>query len=319
MTSFKIDTDVLSENSMKTLDAAKQILDISREIRMVNHTLRGSFPEESIAALRLNHFSDSLEILADRMNGMHRVMDDCAAYYMNAEEQALNDLGAVNAGSKKSSGRSAAYAGKIFDLPIFNGKIEIIVPSHLVGGVGFLSGSVFSKLEIESTVLRTNKVKKAFVSAGIQASVMFAFSYGDVNRTVENMRDAHYARNQRNTDLPKTAEEAQARGWKKSDASLYHQFDSRSKEKVAEDMFRGFPEGNQKYTSGDGREVVYTHDGKQIVTDPKNMGTYNYVEVNNVEDVPGHLALDVIPYWLWGNSADDPTSFAARVLGPLFY
>ena len=35
-------------------------------------------------------------------------------------------------------------------------------------------------------------------------------------------------------------------------------------------------------------------------------------------NVIGHLALDILLYWLWGNSADDSAPFTARVLGPLF-
>lgn len=52
-----------------------------------------------------------------------------------------------------------------------------------------------------------------------------------------------------------------------------------------------------------------------IVTDPVNQGTYNYQNAGDFFDNIGHLLQDVIPYWLWGNSPDDPTSLWDRLTG----
>lgn len=47
-----------------------------------------------------------------------------------------------------------------------------------------------------------------------------------------------------------------------------------------------------------------------IVTDPVNIGTYNYG--TNVID---HAIEDVIPYYRWGNSEQDTTNTFKRIVG----
>ncbi|MDR2313903.1 MAG: RHS repeat-associated core domain-containing protein [Spirochaetaceae bacterium] len=73
------------------------------------------------------------------------------------------------------------------------------------------------------------------------------------------------------------------------------------------------PEKNNKYMTGDGhQEGVYDQNGK-LVTDPVNQGTYNFSDPNT--DWMGHFENDMVPYYKWGNSPDDPTKFWERVLG----
>lgn len=44
-----------------------------------------------------------------------------------------------------------------------------------------------------------------------------------------------------------------------------------------------------------------TTSGKlEMVTDPYNMGTYNFGT-----NIIAHTVMDVIPYWLYGNSEED--------------
>jgi hypothetical protein len=47
-----------------------------------------------------------------------------------------------------------------------------------------------------------------------------------------------------------------------------------------------------------------------IVTDPINQGTYNYGTNDLV-----HFCVDVLPYWIWGNSYLDTTSTHDRIRG----
>ena len=49
--------------------------------------------------------------------------------------------------------------------------------------------------------------------------------------------------------------------------------------------------------------------GPYIVTDPNNEGTYNYGKGII------HFVMDIVPYWLWGNSLKDTTQWEERVLG----
>ncbi|MCX2783662.1 PQQ-binding-like beta-propeller repeat protein [Microbulbifer thermotolerans] len=70
-----------------------------------------------------------------------------------------------------------------------------------------------------------------------------------------------------------------------------------------------------KFIHPDGREAVFDGDTLSLVTDPKYVGTYNYVNPAPVPDKwydvggwgayagkgLGHLVLDVVPYWMGGN------------------
>lgn len=51
--------------------------------------------------------------------------------------------------------------------------------------------------------------------------------------------------------------------------------------------------------------------GPYIVTDPVNVGTYNY----HSGSILGHAIEDVVPYYLWGNSPQDTTNIFERIIG----
>lgn len=113
----------------------------------------------------------------------------------------------------------------------------------------------------------------------------------------------HYLRNKLNKNLPKNDTEAAERGWRKlsdKDSSM-HQFHR-------EDGVK-----NSKWISPNGhREVVFTGKGENqhITTDPRDQGTYNFFDPK--KHPIGHATLDVLPYMLWGNSADDSTTLYSR-------
>jgi len=110
--------------------------------------------------------------------------------------------------------------------------------------------------------------------------------------------DWHYDRNRFNNP-PATRKEAEAAGWEllPPGRSIYHQ--------------HGFGHDNVKYLSPDGHdEAVYDSEGN-LVTDPANLGTYNY----GTDDF-SHFFRDVLPYWIYGNSEDDPTPVLDRIGGP---
>ncbi len=64
---------------------------------------------------------------------------------------------------------------------------------------------------------------------------------------------------------------------------------------------------NKKYTFSDGREAVYDKNG-DLVTDPRNKGTYNFCQSNAC-----HLVADIVPWVVGGTGADDPTSVGDRI------
>ncbi len=109
----------------------------------------------------------------------------------------------------------------------------------------------------------------------------------------------HYGRNKYNTDLPRTQSEAKKQKYKKYSAaySACHQFSAP----------KGKP--NQKYVSKDGRkEVVYRYKKDVIVTDPRDIGTYNFGPGKGM----AHIFKDLIPYLWWGNSKKDTTTRGQR-------
>jgi RHS repeat-associated protein len=75
----------------------------------------------------------------------------------------------------------------------------------------------------------------------------------------------------------------------------------------------GIDPNNNKYVSEDGHEEgVYDENGN-LVTDSVNQGTYNKSDPQT--NPIGHFVNDIFPYWVWGNSEDDPTSWTDRIGG----
>ncbi|MEA3357493.1 MAG: hypothetical protein U9Q67_03595, partial [Patescibacteria group bacterium] len=111
-------------------------------------------------------------------------------------------------------------------------------------------------------------------------------------------REMHYNRNQRNKDI--SYEDATAK-WKKSTPfeSTYHRMGPDNKL-------------NEKYVSSDGHHEAVFHPDRSHVTNSANMATYNFHP--QWERVP-HFLNDVVPYWVWGNTPDDPTWWWERMFG----
>lgn len=121
-------------------------------------------------------------------------------------------------------------------------------------------------------------------------------------------RDAHYARNAFNQGLPKSIDVMQAL-IAEDDSKWRREPDNRSR-------YHRHGTGNEnlvKFTHEDGFEAVYDPTTKKLVTDVRNLGTFNFASRDKDGD---HLILDMIPYWIWGNAPNDPTPLLFRILGP---
>ena len=104
--------------------------------------------------------------------------------------------------------------------------------------------------------------------------------------------------------LPRTPREAEELGYIRAPESqnVYHHHNGQS--------------GNVKYYHPiTGQEVIFDVNGK-IVTDPANIGTYNYFPPTNLYNDFFHGVFDVIPYYKWGNSPEDKTPVLDRMVGP---
>ena len=101
--------------------------------------------------------------------------------------------------------------------------------------------------------------------------------------------------------------------------------------KVSKDQTKyhdnGIGKAELKYTNKDGREAVFDGDTLQPMTDPRYIATYNFCPIQQLPDNPvikdyvtygitmaGHAWKDVIPYYIWGNSPEDTTTFKDRIL-----
>jgi len=110
-------------------------------------------------------------------------------------------------------------------------------------------------------------------------------------------RDRHYARLKMNKPVDL---QIARRDWNKNSDlfTAYH---------------RNGPECNSKnvkYTSPDGHHEAIFDLAGDFVADPANMATYNYGTT-----YAEHFLYDMIPYYFYGNTADDPTPFYYRILG----
>lgn len=119
------------------------------------------------------------------------------------------------------------------------------------------------------------------------------------NAGIELIKE-HYSRNQYNIDLPQTVKNAKENDWE-NEAANYHQ----------NNTING---PNVKYISPDGkREVIFYSDGITINKTPEDEGTYNFASPKT--NPIGHFFLDMLPYYLWGNSEDDATPPLKRIFG----
>jgi len=123
----------------------------------------------------------------------------------------------------------------------------------------------------------------------------------DNNETMRDFRDIHYNRNNLNSDPPQSFV-----GWDSSEnggpEADCHQFTSPDK-------------SNIKYVSSDGHKEFIVNSQNDIVDDPRDVGTYNFVpsNKNGIIGKIGHAAYDVIPWIVYGNSVDDTTTIFDRV------
>ena len=118
----------------------------------------------------------------------------------------------------------------------------------------------------------------------------------------------HYdVRQSKNNNLPKTPQEANDAGWKNSNpktpsnpngggpAAALHQYTSKDKTNI-------------KYVSPDGhREVIFNSAGN-IVTDSRDIGTYNFKPASGKwysEESIKHFFADILPWFFLGNADDD--------------
>jgi len=121
---------------------------------------------------------------------------------------------------------------------------------------------------------------------------------------ISNWRKKHYSRNQYNyIDGLSYDDVANDPNWElySEDKSIYHN--------------DGIGKPELKFVHKDGREIIFDGDTHEVVTDPNLEGTYNFSNPDGIDGTIMHAIQDVLPYYLWGNSFDDDTTFWQRITG----
>ena len=116
---------------------------------------------------------------------------------------------------------------------------------------------------------------------------------------LDEVRDKHWNRNRQNRP-PSTLEEAKKKRWGEVSPfqAVFHRMGSGA-------------EGNTKWLAPSGKgEAVYDDKGK-LVTTPINEGTFNWASPKS--DQAGHAVKDILPYLIWGNRENDPTTAGERL------
>ena len=150
------------------------------------------------------------------------------------------------------------------------------------------------------------------VSAPVVATVAATVA---VVSTVAYVAQSHHydKRKSKNTNLPKTPQEADDLNWKNSNpksdinpngggpAADCHQYTSPDK-------------SNVKFVSPDGhREVIYNSTGNMVL-DSRDIGTYNYSPSGTFFGSIGHFFADMLPWYLFGNDDDDPGPLVNEII-----
>ena len=120
----------------------------------------------------------------------------------------------------------------------------------------------------------------------------------DKIRKIEEIKTKHYSRNKNNPIFPSVFDSDYFEEWDNGVSANCHQFTSEDK-------------NNVKYVSADGiYEAIYDNNG-YLVTDPRDVGTYNFA--SPIDEPIKHVIVDVLPWIVWGNSRDDSTEWYERL------
>ena len=141
--------------------------------------------------------------------------------------------------------------------------------------------------------------------------VLYSSGFGFVDKVLDIFKIVHYSRNYFNAEFPESSKDLKGL-WNSRIAADCHQFS------VPADKRKDPKSRNKKYVSFDGHyEAIYGSGGEgQIVTDPRDVGTYNFI--SPAENKVGHGIVDVAPWVIWGNSYNDSTTISERIIFSIF-
>lgn len=150
---------------------------------------------------------------------------------------------------------------------------------------------LYGQAETQATAMQ--KLPAENQTNDVSARIIYGPNYN-------NMKTLNYdLRATLNSNLPETMPETKGT-WKEvreaKDENIWYLY---RPEDSALHQEPGKPE-YIKVGQPDGREAVYNSDTKELITDPRYKGTYNYVNPEGVFGRIGHAIIDILPYYLFG-------------------
>ena len=144
------------------------------------------------------------------------------------------------------------------------------------------------------------KGKKMAVDAVVGAVSAVCDKVESAIKAYNDFKERHYNRNQYQKDLPLFESEVADKPdeWMLEGESPTHNMNG--------------AKGNVSYRGvgpNEGKQVVFDANGIRV-DDPANQGTYDFY--SPIDNFGKHIAEDVIPWIIWGNSEDDPTNPLSR-------
>ncbi len=124
------------------------------------------------------------------------------------------------------------------------------------------------------------------------------------------MQGAHYNRNNTQQSSPDTRDELN-RQIDEGKISINTGVPANAHQQGTDPVNGTNPANNSKVvTTSTGQEGIYD-ENDNLVNDNVNQGTVNYADPES--NPVGHVIVDVVPYVVWGNTEEDPTSFRERL------
>ena len=274
----------------------------SAEIQSVQRALRRKIVAEAQFGSAFRDLLDTLDKEKRNVSALEKTLGSIITCYEKNENQCVTLLDAARA----DSGVNGAGAPGTGPLPAGSPGSD----TSSAGTSGGAGSDPAVKFDDPSLLDGGKKDWPADLTLRVADVMLLLYTPGVSQEELERLarkllpempsKNDHYSRNAMMPDdkLPKNAREAQEMGWNDNVASSCHQFTSPGRD-------------NQKWVSPDGRyEVIFDSSGTRRVDADEDEGTYNFGDPS--KDAYGHFVLDVIPWLIYGNSANDKTTFQER-------
>lgn len=320
-----------------------QMVEIHRQISDAGAHIRESFESDVDASPNALVEEDTLTQIEDSFKGFYKTYDDLGtqiediatilqsrfgeyATFERPDFEAGRDAFVDFCGGNLNGGYLQDCMERLeqFDMRgiSYLGQIGVSDELSRMGALVNGTNATYAELDMSIPAIAEQNMKRIDRNPVGAVELANTKSNDEFDKLIEQIcgmtKEEHYARNERNDISEAGGEEWMNRvlkdknsGWRllKPSESIYHTPDPYTTD---------IKDWNVKLVNVDGREVVLkTTDGYKVETDPRYLGTYNYVNPSEdsmlSDDSIEHFRVDVIPYIVWGNSEEDTSLPSERV------